>query len=93
MSGLLTTPLILSLSKDGLKGESPDRAGWFDKLTMSGLFTAPLILSLSKDGLKGESPDRAGWFDKLTMSGLCACHRLGAGPVRMGWPGPGMVNG
>ena len=36
MSGLLTSPLILSLSKDEPKGESPDREGWFDKLTMSG---------------------------------------------------------
>ena len=32
----LTTPLILSLSKDGPKEEPPDRERWFDKLTMSG---------------------------------------------------------
>ena len=53
-----------------VKEESPDGAGWFDKLTMSGLLTAPLILSLSKDDLKEESPDTAGWSNKLTMSGL-----------------------
>ena len=71
MSGLLTIPLILSLSKDELNEKSPDTAGWFDKLTLSGLLTVPLILSLSKDGMKGESPDTVGWFDKLTMSGYC----------------------
>ncbi len=78
MSGLLTVPLILSLPKDELKEESPDRAKWFDKLTMSGLLTAPLILSLSKDGLKEESPDRAKWFDKLTVSGLRAWRQAPA---------------
>ena len=36
MSGLLTIPLILSLSKDELNEKSPDTEGWFDKLTMSG---------------------------------------------------------
>ena len=35
----LTAPLILSLSKDGQGEESPDREGWFDKLTMSGLLS------------------------------------------------------
>ena len=45
MSGLLTVPLILSLSKDARR----ITVGWFDRLTMSGLLTVPLILSLSKD--------------------------------------------
>ena len=60
MSGLLTAPLILSLSKGEVKEESPDTVGWFDRLTMSGLLTAPLILSLSKGEVKEEPPDGQG---------------------------------
>ena len=42
MSGLLTVPLILSLSKDAYR----NRERWFDKLTMSGLLPFEGIVAL-----------------------------------------------
>ena len=36
VGGLLAVPLILSLSKDGLREGLSSRERWFDKLTMSG---------------------------------------------------------
>ena len=55
----LTTPLILSLSKDVPKEEPPDRERWFDKLTMSGYLLPERILSigiLTLPGLGGGKP-------------------------------------
>ena len=78
----LAVPLILSLSKDGVRGGLPGGEIWFDRLTMSGLLMSVLLTSGLQVVDHSAHPElvegwpergvagRERWFDKLTMSGL-----------------------